>query len=77
MKGQIKKCVITRYDETIKKPPYLTLPLDSVDVPEPISDHLGEEFAERLRCACKMKGYIFKFYCISENKEFDYELVVH
>lgn len=73
---KIKKCIITRYDETIQEPPYLTVLIDKVEVTEPETDNLGEEFASRLRSACKSKGYIFKFYTISREEGIDYELVV-
>ncbi len=77
IKGVLKKCVITRYDKTIKKPPYLTIPIDEIEVPKPDLDDYGDEFAERLRCACRSRGQIFKFYTIwSENDKYDFELVV-
>jgi hypothetical protein len=72
-----KKCVISRYDETIKESPFLTIPIDSVEVYQPKIDHLGEELYERLRGACRSKGYVFKFYTLSEDKNFDYEIVVY
>lgn len=72
----IKKCKITRYDQTIKEPPYLTIQIDSIEVPEPKVDNHGEEFCERLRAGCRMKGYTFKFYTLSEDINYDYEVVV-
>ena len=74
--GVIKKCVITRYDETIKEYPFLTIPIDNIEVTQPEDDNYGSEFAERLRAGCIMKGYTFKFYTLSEDKNFDYEIVV-
>ena len=77
MKGdKIRKCIIARYDETIKEPPFLTIPIDTVEVPEPEVDHLGEEFCIRLQSACRSKGYKFKFYSMTSEKGFDYELNV-
>ena len=73
----IKKCIISRYDETIKEPPYLTIKIDEMEVKQPEKDNLGEEFCERLRCGCKSKGYQFKFYTTSEDKDYDYEVVVY
>lgn len=73
----IKKCKITRYDETITEPPYLTIQIDSIEIPQPEKDNLGEEFAERLRSGCRMKGYTFKFYTMSRDADYDYELVVY
>lgn len=72
----IKKCKISRYNETIKEPPFLTIQIDKIEVQQPEKDNLGEEFAERLRCGCRMNGYQFKFYTTSSNPEFDYEVVV-
>lgn len=72
-----KKCVITRYDKTITKPPYLTIPLDECIVEKPEIDNLGEEFARRLSFACRLKGYEMKFYTQSSETDFDYEIVVY
>lgn len=78
MKAKLKKCIISRYDETIKEAPFLTIPFDKVDVFQPDVDHLGEEFADRLKSACFSKGYIFKFYTsCSEREDVDYEIVVY
>lgn len=73
----IKKCIISRYDETIKEPPFLRIEIDRVDVLEPEIDYLGEEFAERLRLACALIGYSFKFYTMSDKEGIDYEVVVY
>lgn len=73
----IKKCIISRYDETIKSPPYLTIKIDKMEVKKPEKDNLGEEFYERLRCGCKAKGYKFKFYTLSDDKDYDYKVVVY
>ena len=72
----LKKCIITRYDETIKEPPFLTIPIDKVDVLKPENDEGGSEFADRLREACFNKGYLFKFYTTCSKKDVDFELVV-
>ena len=77
MKETLKKCIITRYDTTIIEPPFLTIPIDKVDVLQPTKDEYGVEFCARLKSACKNKGYIFKFYTISEVEGFDYEIVVY
>lgn len=72
-----KKCLITRYDETIKEPPYLTIIIDEMEVMEPKKDDLGEEFYRRLVRSCKSKGYNFKFYTTTKNEDYDYEVVVY
>ncbi len=71
-----KKCIISRYDETITKPPYLTIPIDSIEVTQPENDHLGEEFAGILMRACSHKGYTFRFYTMSTEEGSDYNIVV-
>jgi len=74
----VKKCKISRYDETIKEPPFLTIQIDKMEVKQPEKDNLGEEFAERLRYCCRMKGYQFKFYTMcSDDKDYDYNVVVY
>ena len=73
----LKRCLITKYDKSIQEPPFLTIPLDTIDVYEPSNDKLGEEFANRLRIECQLKGYIFKFYSSSIDKNYDYEVVVY
>ena len=74
--GMIKKMMITRYDDKITEPPYLTIQIDEMLVEEPEHDNLGEEFALRIRQGCMGQGYKFKFYTTSSNPEFDYEVVV-
>ena len=68
--------MITRYDETITEPPYLTTQIDKMLVEKPENDKLGELFCERIRQGCRGRGYQFKFYTTSSNSEFDYEVVV-
>jgi hypothetical protein len=76
MKG-IKKFMISKYDETIKEPPYTTIKIDEMLVAKPELDNLGEEFAERIRKCCIQRGYKFRFYTISEDDKYDYEVVVY
>ncbi len=68
--------MITRYDATIKEPPYLTIQIDKILVEKPENDNLGVEFYERIRQGCRSHGYQFKFYTSSSNPEFDYEVIV-
>jgi len=77
MESQIKKCIISRYDETITEAPFLTIPIDKIEVLQPDNDYLGQAFADILRCSCSEKGYIFKFYTTSTEKNIDYEIVVY
>jgi len=72
-----KKCKISRYDETITEPPYLTIQIDEMEVKKPEKDHLGEEFALRLMRGCRAKGYWFKFYSNCDDKNYDYEVVIY
>ena len=50
--------------------------IDKMLVEQPEHDNLGEEFCERIRQGCRGQGYQFKFYTLSTNPEFDYEVVV-
>jgi hypothetical protein len=72
----VKKCMISRYDETITGAPFFAMQIDSVEVLQPGEDHLGEKFAERLRDSCWEKGYNFKFYSLSTDENYDYSIVV-
>ena len=73
---EIKNCVIERYDDTIKKPPYLTIPIDEIKLAKPNNDKDGVEFLRRMIVACQVRGYFFKFYSMPDNNEFDYMIVV-
>lgn len=77
MKTETKKCIIVRYDETIKTPPFLTIKIDEVNVEKPISDEGGVKFATNLLKACSAKGYAFKFYTTSKKENKDYEIIVY
>jgi hypothetical protein len=74
--SNVKKLMITRYDSTIKEPPYLTIQIDKMLFEQPETDNLGEEFCERIRQGCQARGYQFKFYTLSDAPDFDYEVVV-
>lgn len=77
MKTELKKCIISRYDESITEPPYSTIQINKTEVEQPVDDKGGIEFAARLTAACRMKGYIFKFYTMCSDREEDYEIVVY
>ena len=77
MKEQLKKCIITRYDETITEAPYLTNQIGSCKVAKPENDEGGVWFAKRLKAACMRNGYVFKFYTSCKKEGIDYELVVY
>lgn len=71
------KCIISRYDMTVKEPPYTTIKIDEMTVVKPDEDYLGTRFADNLWKKCKELGYDFKFYTTSIEEGFDYEVVVH
>ena len=71
------KCVVSRYDETITKPPFKTLQIDEMEVYQPETDHLGEEFYDILSKECMERGYRFKFYTLSSKEGFKYNVVVY
>lgn len=73
----LKKCVVSRYDETITEPPYKTIPIDTFEVHQPDVDDGGVEFYIRLFNECEKKNYKFKFYSLSSDKKFDYNVVVY
>jgi len=72
-----KKCIISRYDEKITEPPFLTIKIDEIEVLQPEKDYLGEEFCIRLKHGCRNMGYQFRFYTMSKNGNYDYEIVVY
>jgi len=76
---KVKKCIISKYDAAIKEPPFLTIRLDETEVlePEDKMNDMGVTFAGRLIHACQEKGYVFKFYTISEEEGYDYKIVVY
>jgi hypothetical protein len=69
--------MISRYDRSITKPPYLTIKIDSMLINKPKNDDLGELFYELLKRECTERGYKFKYYTLPEDTEFDYEVIVH
>lgn len=77
--GTLKKCRIAKYDKSIKEPPFLTIPLDEVEVEEPDDnmDDLGSRFSRNLHVACAKKGYTMQFYTTSDEEGFDYKIVVY
>ena len=48
-----------------------------MEVIQPQIDYLGEEFANRLFNNCLVKGYTFKFYTVSKDKNYDYDVIVY
>ena len=77
--SKIKRCIITRYDNTITEPPFLTIELAEFKIYEPNkeSDYLGTRFADLLINACRLRDYRFKFYTMSSKEGYDYEVVVY
>lgn len=75
--GITKKCSISKYDESIKEPPFLTMKIDETVLNKPENDYLGEKFAAILRNKCKEMDYKFRFYSLSQDKEYDYDIVVN
>lgn len=74
---ELKKCIITRYDETIEEPPFLTYEIDEIEVYKPIFDEYGSKFAQMLKDICSDLGYCFQFYTTAVKEGFDYEIVVY
>ena len=61
---------------TVTEPPLEFITLDSFEVIEPDVDSLGEELYERLYAGCRMLGYVMKFYSLSTDEEYDYDVTV-
>jgi hypothetical protein len=74
--SRILKIQISRYDESIKEPPFRTIIFDEVEILSPTNDFLGEELWLRLQLACNRKGYRVKFYTTSTHADYHYEAVV-
>lgn len=72
----LKKVIISKYDETIKFPPYRTIQVDETTVEKPEQDYLGKILYENLKNSCRVKGYRMQFYTLSQNPAFDYEVIV-
>ncbi len=70
------RCMISCYDETIKEPPFETIPLSEMEVEEPKVDHLGEKFAINLIKGLKVQGYRIKFYTLSSEEGYKYNVIV-
>ena len=73
----MKKCMISRYDEKITEPPFLTIQVGTMEVNKPEKDHLGEQFYEVLQTACRKNGFKFKFYTTSTIQGYDYNVIVY
>lgn len=69
--------MVSVYDESITQPPYLTIQIGNFDVEQPTEDYYGEIFAQTLRKKCSAMGRTFKFYSMSEDGNYDYEVVVY
>lgn len=70
-----KRCSLSRYDKTIKEPPFLGIVIGSFEVNQEFNDDGGSIFADSLRRGCLRLGYVFKFYSLSID--FDYDVVVY
>lgn len=76
MEKILRTCVVTRYDDTIHKPPFKTIEITSIQVFEPIKNDSGVEFADNLMNGCKVIGETMRFYTSSSLEKYDYEIVV-
>ena len=67
------RCMISRYDETIKEPPFETIQIGEMEVEVPRVDHLGERFYMNLVKELKLQGYRIKFYTLSTKVGLKYK----
>tara|TARA_R110000751_G_scaffold96881_1_gene188773 strand:+ start:42 stop:278 length:237 start_codon:yes stop_codon:yes gene_type:complete len=70
------RCMISRYDETIKEAPFETIQIGEMEVEVPKVDHLGQEFFMNLVKELKLQGYRIKFYTLSTKVGFKYNVIV-
>ena len=72
------RCMISRYDETfpIKEPPFETVQISEMEVEVPRVDHSGERFYMNLVEELKLQGYRIKFYTLSSEDGFKYNVIV-
>lgn len=62
------KCLITRYDSSIKKAPFLTVLLGACEVEKPENDNLGEIFYYNMNKAVTNKGFALRFWTLASNE---------
>lgn len=62
------KCLITRYDSSIKKAPFLTVVLGECEIEMPENDNLGERFYYNMNNAVMAKGFILRFWTLANNE---------
>ncbi len=71
----IKKCLIQKYDVSVKEPPYEFIDLGNFTIDEP-DNRDGFEFIKILKQKCREKGFEFRFYSLTEMKKYDYIVTV-
>jgi len=75
--GAWKRCMVSRYDYSIKQPPFLGIQVGEFMIEEPERDHLGEQLCAKFRTACWLSGFTFKFWTTSTNPMYDYDVYVY
>ncbi len=69
-------CQIKKYDVKVQKSPYTFINLEKFECEKPEIDDLGQTFAAILNQECKERGYIFRFYSMSQEKNITYDVTV-
>jgi len=71
------RCMISRYDETIKEAPFETIQIGEMEVEVPkTDDHLGQKFYMNLVNELKLQGYRIKCYSVGKG-DFKYNVIVN
>jgi len=76
---KIIKCEVVKYDESIKKPPFLTKHIAEVEIFETDfrEDEGGHIRLRRLKLQCEELGLQMKNYTLSEKEKYKYEILVY
>ena len=73
----IVKCRVQRYDPDVTEPPFEFITLGELEIDKPDVDYLGEQFAENLSKGCYEAGYAFKFYSLSDEDDYVFNVTVY
>lgn len=66
------KCKIKRYDPNVTEPPFQFIDLDQFECQDAENDQLYLDLFH----TCRKMGYEMKFYSLSSDSDFDYDVTV-
>lgn len=69
---------IQKYDDKIKSPPFEFITIDQAElqVRSDEQDLLGQDRWHRIRQHCQDKGYVARFYSLSNSKKYHFDVTV-